>query len=256
VLLIGGVARAPLLAELLDEAGIVDVVVAPLPDATAVLGALRLPVPPGASRTGGCAVRAPAAAARRLPPPAPRPPRPLRTVLLGAAAAALVASLLAVGALLSPPSASDAVPAGVLVQYGYRLDVPSGWEHTGGLPERRRSLLTPVAAPEGSDVVAVESTPLGYDTGAEPGRARAELRSEFDAAVAGGAALSGYVPAASVAGRAVTSYLQRDDGATVVEWFVLLDGDAQLSVGCRHTPARAAAVRAACEVVVGSVRRG
>jgi hypothetical protein len=53
------------------------------------------------------------------------------------------------------------------------------------------------------------------------------------------------------------SYRQRDaDGRTEVDWFVVLDGDAQLSIGCRHTPAAAEAVRAACAVVVGSVRRG
>ena len=43
VLLIGGVARTPLLAELLDAAGVPDVRVAERPDAAAVVGALRLP---------------------------------------------------------------------------------------------------------------------------------------------------------------------------------------------------------------------
>ena len=28
-----------------------------------------------------------------------------------------------------------------LVQYGYAVRIPVGWAHTGGLPERRRSLL-------------------------------------------------------------------------------------------------------------------
>jgi type VII secretion-associated protein (TIGR03931 family) len=175
------------------------------------------------------------------------------------AAAGFAAALLALGALLpAPPSAgAGSVPNGVLVQYGYRLDVPAGWEHTGGLPERRRSLLSPEAAPEGSDVIAVERTPLGYDTGSERERARAELRAEFDAAVARGSGLSDYRVATHVAGRQVVSYRQRDaDGRTEVDWFVVLDGDAQLSIGCRHTPAAAEAVRAACAVVVGSVRRG
>ena len=43
VLLIGGVARTPLLAELLDAAGVPDVRVVERPDAAAVVGALRLP---------------------------------------------------------------------------------------------------------------------------------------------------------------------------------------------------------------------
>jgi type VII secretion-associated protein (TIGR03931 family) len=140
------------------------------------------------------------------------------------------------------------------VQYGYRLDVPAGWEHTGGLPERRRVLLTPLAAPEGSDLIAIEHSPLGYDTAAESQRAQAELRAAFDAAVAEGSAFSGYDPGGQFGGRAVTAYRQEEPGGTVVDWFVLLDRDAQLSVGCRHTVAGAEAVRAACAVVVASVR--
>jgi type VII secretion-associated protein (TIGR03931 family) len=190
-------------------------------------------------------------AGQRLPPLPPRRRRPLRTALLTVAVAAVAAGLLAAGRLVAPPAAAPA-PAGVLVQYGYRLDVPAGWEHTGGLPERRRVLLTPVAAPEGSDLIAVERSPLGYDTAAEPERARAELRAAFDAAVTGGSALSGYDPGARFGGRPVTSYRQ-EDGHTTVDWFVVLDGDAQVSVGCRHTAAGTDAVRAACSVVVGSV---
>ncbi len=273
VLLIGGVARSPLLAELLDEVGIPDVEVARRPDAAAVLGALafpianrpagRRPAPGGASPVAEDAVgrarsrtaTAPAPPARWLPAPPPH-----RTAVRAAggvlAAAATAAALLAAGSVLPPPgadAAAVAVPVGVLVQYGYRFDVPAGWEHSGGLPERRRSLLTPVATPEGSDLIAVERTPLGYDTAAEPERARAELRATYDAALAAGSALSGYAPA-RVAGRAVTGYRQRD-GTALVDWFVVLDGDSQLSVGCRHTPAGEQAVRAACAAVVGSVRR-
>jgi type VII secretion-associated protein (TIGR03931 family) len=186
-----------------------------------------------------------------LPPPLRRARRPLRTALLLVAAAGVVAGLLGVGALLPSPSAT--VPAGVLVQYGYRLDVPSGWEHTGGLPARRRTLLTPAGAPEGSDLIAVERSQLGYDAGAEPERARAELRAEFDAAVVGRSPLSGF-RITSVAGREVATYRQ-EAGPTVVEWFVVLDGDAQLSVGCKQTASGSAVVQAACAVVVASVRR-
>ena len=171
--------------------------------------------------------------------------------------AALVGGLAATGTAVAmpvwaPPAAAPV--AGVLVQYGYRVDLPPGWEHTGGLPERRRVLLTRVGAPQGTDLIAVERTPLGYDAGAEPERAAAEMRAVFDESVAGGAQLSGY-GAAEVGGRAVTTYRQREHDGAVVEWYVVLDGDAQLSVGCRHTQAGTDAVRAACAVVVGSVRR-
>jgi type VII secretion-associated protein (TIGR03931 family) len=276
VLLVGGVARSPLLARLVDAAGVAGAVVAPRPDAAAVLGALAHPAEgrdrphevvagtgatarpderdPECGEEPGAAhdPQAPAPVGRLLPPLPPRRRRPLRTALRAVAALAAVVLLLAAGRALAAPGGGE-VPAGVLVQYGYRLDVPAGWEHTGGLPERRRVLLTPVGAPEGSDLIAVERSPLGYDAAAEPERARDELRAVFDTAVAHGSPLSGYDPDARFAGRAVASYRQ-DDGRTVVDWFVVLDGDAQLSVGCRHTAAGAAAVAAACAVVVGSVR--
>ena len=249
VLLIGGLARTPTLARLVDEAGVAAAEVAPRPEAAAVLGALRPASEP---------YRSPERAAHRrgasyLPALPARPRRPLRVALLGTVAAVAVAVLVMVGRLLTP-AAAEAVPAGVLVQYGYRLDVPVGWEHTGGLPERRRVLLTPLTTPEGSDLIAVEHSSLGYDTTAEPQRARAELRAAYDAAVAEGSAFAGYDPDEHFAGRPVAAYRQEEQGGTVVDWFVVLERDAQLSVGCRHTAAGADAVLAACAVVVASVR--
>ncbi|HVH22872.1 MAG TPA: type VII secretion-associated protein [Pseudonocardia sp.] len=255
VLLIGGVARAPLLAELVDAAGHPEVVVADRPDAGAVLGALRPPAAasnPSPGRDPPPSHLAPEVPRTWFPPPGRRP---LRAALVALGGTALTAGLLWIGVVLFPPGTAAATAAGVLVQYGYRLDVPAGWEHTGGLPERRRVLLTPGSTPEGREVIAVERTPLGYDTDVERSRALAELRAEFDAAVAGGSSLSGF-RVGSAAGRQVVRYAQRDpDGRSTVDWFVVLDGDAQFSVGCRHDPTGGAAVRAACDLVVGSVRR-
>lgn len=250
ILLIGGVARTPLLARTVDEAGLGRTEVADRPEAAAVLGALDSTMEPQ------CCAESPDTAVRLhdvdLLPALPVRRRHLPVLVLACVVAC--ALLLLLGRLLVPTPAG-AVPAGVLVQYGYRLDVPAGWEHTGGLPERRRVLLTPLAAPEGSDLIAVERSPLGYDTAAEPQRARAELRAAFDAAVATGSAFSGYDPGGRFARRPVTAYRQEEPGGTAVDWFVVLDRDAQLSVGCRHTTAGADAVRAACAVVVASVRR-
>jgi type VII secretion-associated protein (TIGR03931 family) len=255
VLLTGGVARCPLLAERVDAAGFAaDVLVAPQPELAAVLGALSLGPPPSTTR----AVEHPPPP-RYLPalPPAGRVRRwgsaALTAVLVGGLAGAGTAVAMPVWV---PPAAPTAAPlaAGALVQYGYRLDLPDGWEHTGGLPERRRSLLTRVGAPQGTDLIAVERTPLGYDAAAEPERAAAEMRAAFDQSVAAGARLSGYGNA-EIGGRAVTAYRQQERDGAVVEWYVVLDGDAQLSVGCRHTPTGTDAVRSACAVVVGSVRR-
>jgi type VII secretion-associated protein (TIGR03931 family) len=257
VLLVGGVARTPLLAELLDAAGIEDVRVAERPDTAAVLGALRLP--PDLTdlvEPANPAVRSEARTGSWLPSPA-RPRLRGARALLGALAAAVAAvGLLGLGTIL-PPVGPDPVPAaGDLVQYGYAIRLPAGWAHTGGLPERRRSLLTPHGAPDGSDLISVERTPLGYDADAEPRRARAELGATFAEAVAAGAPLSGFDGDASFAGRPVVAYREAGGGETGdVDWYIVLAGDAQLSVGCRHTATGAAAVGAACATVVGSLHR-
>ncbi|MFC5992699.1 type VII secretion-associated protein [Pseudonocardia hispaniensis] len=252
VVLVGGLARTPLLAELFDAAGLGPVRVPPLPDAAAVLGALTLPPASrgiSASESGDSCDRVGVSARPHLLPVPPRPHR-LRRAALGLAG---LVALLGVGAVLAPDR-HRANAAGELVQYGYRLARPAGWAHTGGLPERRRTVLTPARAPAGNELVSIELSELGYDTAAEPARARAELRSAFDAAVAGGERLTGFDPDDRYAGRAVAVYRQ-DLADTVVDWYVVFDGGAQLSVGCRHTPSGAAAVDAACATVVASVRR-
>jgi type VII secretion-associated protein (TIGR03931 family) len=252
VLLTGGVARCPSLAERVDAAGFAsDVRVAPRPELAAVLGALTLELPPPVAQE-------PAADAGPRYLPAPPCVSRVRRWGSAALAAVLIGGVAGAGTAVALPMwapHAEAPAAGVLVQYGYRLDLPSGWEHTGGQPERRRSLLTRAGAPQGTDLIAVERTPLGYDADAEPQRAAAELRAAYDRSVAAGSRLSEY-GAAEVGGRPVTTYRQVERDGAVVEWYVVLDGDAQLSVGCRHTPAGTEAVRAACAVVVGSIRRG
>ncbi|MGH3568954.1 MAG: type VII secretion-associated protein [Pseudonocardia sp.] len=270
VLLIGGVARTPLLAELLDAAGLENVVVAPRPDVAAVLGALRLPpaaVPrlgtagPPASRPLSSALPSSSAVPSRwLPPLPPRRPGAVRIAMVMTACSAAAAALIPVGTVLAPAAPASPAPppvtSGVVAQYGYAMELPPGWAHTGGLPERRRTLLTPETRPEGSDLVSVERTPLGYDAGVERERADAELRAEFDAAVASGAPLSSFDPTGRYQGRPVATYRQlSSEGRVAIDWYVLLDGDDQLSVGCQYTVSGAVEVRRACELVLRSVRR-
>ena len=175
----------------------------------------------------------------------------------GAAAAVALAGLYVMDTALPAGGPVPLTAAGDLVQYGYAVRIPVGWAHTGGLPERRRSLLTPAGAPDGGDLISVERTPLGYDAKAEPQRARIELRAEFDRAVAGGAPLTGFDGDARFAGRPVVTYREtvRGTDRAEVDWYVVLDGEAQLSVGCRHTAAGATRVAAACATVVDSLHR-
>ncbi|SHL00855.1 type VII secretion-associated protein, Rv3446c family, C-terminal domain-containing protein [Pseudonocardia thermophila] len=242
VLLVGGLARIPELAEAVDAAGIAGARVPLRPEVAAVLGALRLPPLPAPEEEPE---------SPRWLPPAPPPAR--RRVRAGAAALA-AAGLLGIGQVLPSPPAT--VPLAIappgIVQYGYAAALPDGWAHTGGRPERRRTLLAPRTAPQGSDLIAIEASPLGYDATAEPERAARELRAVYEA---GGSRLSGYDPGATYAGRAVTHYRQDGPDGLVVDWYVLFERDTQLSVGCQRTRAGAAAVAAACATVVGTLHR-
>jgi type VII secretion-associated protein (TIGR03931 family) len=252
------------------------------PDTVAVLGALR-PAPAAATRPGGLSGPGPAlfelTGAHRIEAASlteglvttASPGRRIRGSggaggpLLAALVAAAVTGL-GTGAFTGagPPlhhsgGRSGADGAGEravsLAQYDYTVRLPGGWRHSGGLPERRRTLLTPVGAPAGSDLIAIEQTPLGYDSAAEPDRAFRELRDRYARSVAGGAVLDEFTLATRVADRDVIAYRQRQPGlGAEVDWYVIFERDAQLSVGCQHTPGGVEAVRAACVEVVGSLR--
>lgn len=194
-----------------------------------------------------------------LPPP-PRSRRPGR--VLTAAIAVLAAGLVTaygVSRITSGPTASGPTPRpqpAVLAQYDYVLRLPDGWRHSGGLPERRRILLTPAATPDGSDLITVEQTALGYDSGAEPDRAYRELHDRFGREAAGDRTLTGLTMSTTYAGRTVIAYRQTMPVLRAeVNWYVLFDRDAQLSVGCQHTSSGAESVGAACAEVVASLAR-
>jgi len=101
----------------------------------------------------------------------------------------------------------------------------------------------------------IEQTPLGYDSVAEPDRAFRELRDRYERAATGGSVLTEFTLSTRFAGRDVIAYRQHQPELNAeVDWYVLFDRDAQLSVGCQRTSAGADAVRAACAEVVGTLR--
>ncbi|WP_308816983.1 type VII secretion-associated protein [Pseudonocardia alni] len=158
-------------------------------------------------------------------------------------AGVLGAVLLGTGLLLGGPR--PVTPAGPTVaQYGYAAALPTGWEHTGGDPQRRRVLLTPAGGPDGADLLVLERSPLGYDAGREPDRARREL-----AALVGD---PGPVPA-TVGGRAVLRWTETPGDGTVVDWHVVFSGTDELVAGCRRPVG--VPVAAACAEVVATLHR-
>lgn len=169
----------------------------------------------------------------------------------GLAAALVTAAVLWFADVAVPePVAGD-----LLAQYGYAARLPEGWAHTGGEPSARRVVLTPVAAPRGVELIALERRPLGYDARAEPARAERELVDRYHRAIRDGAALYRLDPRTRFAGRAAISYRQLlPTLGAEVDWYVVFDRDNQLSVGCQHTPPGAGPVREACAQVVATVR--
>jgi type VII secretion-associated protein (TIGR03931 family) len=258
-------AVAPLLEELVNLAGQRPVLV-PEPDEFAALGALRPPrrlastgpLPRRTSRP-----RAVLGAGLLADPP---PPRRLRAALVGLAAPLLVALVTLLGT--HPPAAVrgwvprladdpvlQAERNGVLSQYDYALVLPVGWRQSGGLPTRRRTLLTLVATPNGSDLISVEQTPLGYDSSAERDRAFREFEVRFAESKAAGAELDQFTLSTRIGDRDVIAYRQHQSLRNAdVDWYVLFERDSELSVGCQHTEAGTEAVRAACAEVVASLR--
>ncbi|GAA4971652.1 type VII secretion-associated protein [Pseudonocardia tropica] len=224
------------------------------PEAAAVVGAAVLGagvltdpgpdtvVPPPDDPGAGEAAEEPAwpGAPGPVTPPADGPDRARAAIVV---AGVLGAVLLGTGLLLGGPR--PATPAGTtVVQYGYAATLPTGWEHTGGDPQRRRVLLTPAGGPGGADLLVLERSPLGYDAGREPDRARREL-----AALVGD---PGPVPA-TVGGRAVLRWTETPGDGTVVDWHAVFSGTDELVAGCRRPVG--APVAAACAEVVASLHR-
>jgi type VII secretion-associated protein (TIGR03931 family) len=67
-----------------------------------------------------------------------------------------------------------------------------------------------------------------------------------------GAEFSDFSDAASFGGKDVLYYRERVDGASV-DWYVVLKGKAQVSVGCQYPPGDKDSVTAACRQVVGTL---
>ena len=145
------------------------------------------PDAPGARRRVAPAARRPTAARDASPVRDPRGgpaepsgclrPAPAATASLRAAVAVLAGAAAAPAPSRLPASRRHRVrrgrpPAGGARPVRLPPRLPAGWEHTGGLPDGGAACSSPSARRDGSDLIAVERTPLGYDAAAEPERAR------------------------------------------------------------------------------------
>ncbi|RDI34004.1 type VII secretion-associated protein (TIGR03931 family) [Rhodococcus sp. AG1013] len=189
--------------------------------------------------------------------PSPGRPRPHgwrgRRIIIVAAAVALVLGLGAGAAALwqaREPGASASAESLQRFEVGrVSVAVPDSWRARAGRPGRldlvpdgeadRRVIVMPTELAAGSDLVAVAHS-------LEQRMAERGPDSPF----------SQFVSEIEFAGRPVISYLESPDERTGVRWYVLVENDAQVSVGCRFLDGDWDAAAGACEQAVGGVTVG
>ena len=162
---------------------------------------------------------------------------------VGVVAASAVACL--PGAAPSAPE-RPAPPAEGFVRVafdGASVDLPRGWVVTEPGPDRRLA-----EAGDGRRVTVVRTRLRApSDTAAVAADLEAALARRSDQRI------SDLNPSTRVGGREVIGYRERIDGERFVDWYVVVTGAAQLSVGC-EAGRSAAPLVAACERAVGTVR--
>ncbi|GAA3841726.1 hypothetical protein GCM10022243_05180 [Saccharothrix violaceirubra] len=277
VFLVGGTSRIPLVARLVrEQTGVLPTSI-DQPETVVARGALRAvsqdPLRTGALPPGPDEVThkiTPDDATRRItrrivprrppsapfPPvdfPAPRPAAPTRRSrapwLIGGAVALVVVVGGSIALALNRDRLGGPTPTSaegrVVAQYDYRFTMPESWEQTGSDASTRKVLFKPRAAATDLEVIAVQEQKLTYDSSQEHDRAVGELRAEYDR----GSNLSGFQPAADFAGKRVVHYREAA-GAATIDWYVLFQGTAQVSVGCKYPADGGDRVRPVCEQVV------
>jgi type VII secretion-associated protein (TIGR03931 family) len=148
-----------------------------------------------------------------------------------------------------PSTTQQAAASGKqIAAYDYSFAAPADWEQSGGNAETRKVQLRPQSPNSEQGIIAVQEQRLKYDATADRTRAETELRALYDK----GAYLSDFDTSARFADKNVVHYRERS-GAATIEWYVLFEGQAQVSVGCQYEVASEERVRSACEQVVRSM---
>lgn len=238
VFLVGGSSRIPLVPRLVHQRLGVLAVSTDQPETVVARGALL--------------------AVRRSATPPPHPPTEpaaqtrRRSALL--AAAVLAAVGVAVVATWLLVRGDEPGTTTVRAQHA-SMAAPTGWRQAerseagttarlvltpaGGIDESQRLLLVQTRLNEGAGVADVASTLAARVAQAQ------QVSPRYDSFSAG----------AQYAGRAVLRYREQPRPGSVVDWFVVVDGSFQLSVGCQHPQddPESDATRARCERAVASV---
>jgi type VII secretion-associated protein (TIGR03931 family) len=256
IFLVGGSSRIPMVARLVHERTGVIPSTLDQPETVVARGALkavpavvpRLVQPPPPRQA---APRPMPSMPFHPPPPPPTPPQPVprparrsRKPWYIGAGALLVVAVVAVVLILT--SGGTESVGRTIAQFDYQFTIPQDWKQVSSNTPNRETKVKPADAEAGPDAVIVQERALAFDPAAERDRALGALRSEYQQSTA---RLSDLNEKASFAGRDVVSYRQRT-GDTTVDWFVVFDKRAQVSIGCEYTEGGRDRVMAACDQVV------
>lgn len=290
IFLVGGASRIPLVARLVQQRIGVLPTTLDQPETVVARGALRaVTFDPG--RTGGLTprraaplptglgspVRAePHVPARPVPPDVPnsppglgaagqrttgapdaRPPgqprqtggstakrhRLFRPVMWWIGGLVLAAGIAVMLILVLKPGAGRGGERQV-AQYHYSFSVPRGWVQTGDTPGERKVEIDPDGDRSGNNSITVQEFAL---VGTSRDAHVAQLRAELDKR-----GFSDINADASFAGKEVVYYREKPARGTI-DWYVLFDGNVQVSMGCEYTDLGAVQVRTACHQVIATM---
>lgn len=266
VFLVGGSSRIPMVARLVHERiGIIPTTL-DQPETVVARGALKAvpgEVPQVQQVHQIQTVRVPPVQPPRpmAPPPpqqfVPPPPPPKRGSkkpwILGGAAAAVIAAVVVVVLVLTSGGATPpaAPPGRTIAQFDYEFTMPQDWKQVAADTTYREVRVKPEGAEQGLDTIIVQELALAFDPAAERERAVGGLRQKYQQST--NLRLSDLNENGRFADRDVVSYRQQVDNATV-EWFVLFEKRAQVSIGCEYTPTGRDRVMAACDQVVRTMK--
>ena len=146
-----------------------------------------------------------------------------------------------------------------IAQFHYEFTVPDGWEQISSNTDLREVDLHPTGETGTTAKIIVEEFELDYDATADRARAVNQLREDYGKKRSQNSRskFDGFDENATFAGRKVIYYNERDATGPVdwyADWYVVLQGKYEVSVGCQHGgDSEAERVKAACDRVVRSL---
>jgi molecular chaperone DnaK len=185
------------------------------------------------------------------PPHRPKPTGRRRWWLVGVGAVVVVLAATALVVALTQGGGGQQPAQPTIEAYHYRFALPDGWRRDGGREDKRQVEIAPTDTSSVPDRIYVNETPLSYDASSDRDRAVFELRTHYEStrAATNPPSVDGFDPAARFADREVVHYTEKIRAGTV-DWYVLLGGRFEVSIGCLHDAAGQQRVAAACQDVV------